>query len=117
MQQINKQDFVDAINSMMVIEDYQNDKNKLYKKYNADGFLIEPDNNEVILKLLKLQLPDELDYDIIEEFCLINNYGRGKNNGTCTDADGQKISITSPEELYDYIFTNRGSDELSASTE
>ena len=107
---INKQDFVDAINSMMIIDDYQNDKNKIYKKYHADGFLIEPDNNATILKLLKILLPDTSSCSILEDFCLMNNYGRGKNNNVLVDEDGQKILISSPEELYDHIFKDETGD-------
>lgn len=114
MRTISKQEFVDAIVSMMTINDYQNDKNKVYKKYHADGFLIEPDNNEIILKLLRIVLPDDSYYMILEDFCLINNYGRGKNNNVLTDINGQKIIISSPEELYNYIF---GGDDVSANME
>lgn len=115
---INKTDFVNAINSMMLIEDYQNDKNRLYKKYNADGFLIEPDNNATVLRLLELQLPNESYKEILEEFCITNNYGRGKNKNICTDVNGQKILISSAEELYNYIFKKQlGSDEVSVNME
>ena len=118
MQFISKDDFVDAINSMMTIDDYQNDKNRLYKKYQADGFLIEPDNNDIMLRLLKLLLPADIHYEILEDFCLTNNYGRGKNNNVFTDIDGQRVYISSPEALYDYLFANEsGGDEVSASTE
>lgn len=104
VQTINKQDFVNAINSMMTIDDYQNDKNKLYKKYQADGFLIEPDNNDVVLRLLKLFLPENADGKVIEDFCLANNYGRGRNNDIVLDKNGNKIQISSPEDLYNYYF-------------
>ena len=36
---ISKNEFVEVINSMMLIDDYQQEKNKLYKKYGADGYL------------------------------------------------------------------------------
>lgn len=115
MEVIDKDTFVEVINSMQTIDDYQKDKNKLYKKYNADGFLIEPDNKVAVLKLLRLLLPDDFYYNAIEEFCLSNNYGRGKNNNVYTDINGQRITISSPEELYKYIF--RDGDEISATTE
>lgn len=112
---LTKELFIEVINSMQIIDDYQRDKNKLYKKYNADGYLIEPDNKVVILKLLRLLLPDDFYYSAIEEFCLTNNYGRGKNNGVYTDINGQRITISSSEELYNYIFGD--GDEISAITE
>ena len=115
---IERQDFIDAINSMMIIDDYQNDKNKLYKKYQADGFLIEPDNNGTILKLLKLLLPSDIHYKLLEDFCLTNNYGRGKGNNVLTDIDGQRLYISSPGALYDHIFSDKeGDDEVLANME
>lgn len=114
---ITKELFVETINAMKRIYDYQNDKNKLYKKYDADGFLIEPDNNYIILKLLKLFLPDSFYDAALEDFCFANNYGRGKSNSVYQDANGQRIKISSPEELYDYIFTKEiGGDVISANT-
>lgn len=112
---LTKELFIEVINSMQIIDDYQRDKNKLYKKYNADGYLIEPDNKVAILKLLRLLLPDDFYYNAIEEFCLTNNYGRGKNNDVYTDINGQRITISSSEELYNYIFGD--GDEISAITE
>lgn len=114
---IDKQTFVDAINSMMLIDDYQKAKNKLYQKFNADGYLLEPDNNDIILRLLKLLAGSDRYDDTIETFCLVNNYGRGKGNTTYVDKDGVIIAITSPEELYDYIFEYQGGEELSVNTE
>ena len=103
---ISKNEFVEVINSMMLIDDYQQEKNKLYKKYGADGYLLEPDNNAIILKLLRHALPAEVDFNAIETFCLTNNYGRGKSNQEYIDMDGQKINISTPSELYDYIIKN-----------
>ena len=99
---ISKEQFVEAINAMRRITDYQNDKNSLYKKYCADGFIIEPDNNDVIIKLIKLLIPEER-FDVVKDFCFSKNYGRGKSNQIFFDEDGQGVIISSPEELYDYV--------------
>jgi len=101
---ITKSDFVAAIESMARVDDYQNAKNSLYKKHNVDGYLIEPDNNEVVLKLLKLLIPEDTDFDAVTTFCLEKNYGHGKANQEYTDPHGIKHSMKSPEELYDYLF-------------
>ena len=100
---ITKEIFTQAINAMMNIDDYQKAKNELYKKFSVDGFLWEPDNSDVIIKLLKLLFPEECDTDAISVFCLKNNYGRGKSNQFYIDPDGQKIPMNSAEDLYKYI--------------
>lgn len=91
---------------MMTIDDYQKAKNTLYTKYGADGFLLEPNNNEVVLKLLKNVIPESCDFDAVTSFCLQKNYGRGKANQDYQNPDGQKVKISSPEQLYDYIVSS-----------
>lgn len=86
-------------------KDYQDDKNKLYKKYGADGYLIEPSNDEIIIRLLKNAFYPCEELESIDTFCYKNNFGRGKNNGIYIDVYGQKVNITSADELYDYLLT------------
>lgn len=100
---ITKPDFVAAIESMARVDDYQNAKNSLYKKHDVDGYLIEPDNNEIVLRLLKLIIPESADFDAVTAFCLEKNYGRGKSNQTYVDPHGIKHTIKSSDELYDYL--------------
>lgn len=103
---ITKEQFAEAINAMMNIYDYQEEKNKLYKKFNVDGYLLEPTNNDIIIKLIMLLLPDSCDKDSLTAFCFDNNYGRGKSNQYYINSNGLKLKIQSPDDLYDYLTGN-----------
>lgn len=107
---ISKQLFVEAINMIMSIKDYQADKMKLWKKYGADGYLIEPSCEAVMLKIIKESFGRCGELEAIETFCYQNNFGRGKNHDSYMDSYGQRHTITSPDELYDYLLTNVGGD-------
>ena len=74
-------------------KDYQSEKNKLYKKFSADGYLIEPNNDDIVVCLLKecFKPCDEL--ECINVFCYDHNFGRGKGNQGYVDSHGQKIKI------------------------
>lgn len=120
---VTKELFSEAINKMMAADDYHQDINRIYKKYGADGYLIEPDHNGIIIKLLKNGLPKDCDFDAVTSFCLDNNYGRGKGNQYYTTDKNEKVKISKPEELYDYIVSSsseiygEGGDAISVSTE
>lgn len=107
---ISKQLFVEAINMIMSIKDYQADKMKLWKKYGADGYLIEPSCEAIMLKIIKESFGRCEELEAIETFCYQNNFGRGKNHDIYMDSYGQRHTITSPDELYDYLLTNVGGD-------
>lgn len=108
---ISKELFVEAIDGMMNIDDYQKAKNKLYNKFRADGYLLEPTNNDIIIRLLMQLIPHDCDYDALTAFCFDNNYGRGKNKQYYKDKNGQNIELKTPEDLYDYLIKN-GSDDI-----
>ena len=107
---ISKELFVEAIDSIMHLKDYQNDKHKLCKKYGADGYLIEPSNDAILIKVIKNLFKGCDEIDCIDTFCFVNNFGRGKGNQEYMDSDGQRIKITSSSELYDYLLTKMKSD-------
>ncbi len=107
MHVISKKDFTEVIESMKKIDDYHAEKRKLYKKYGADGFIIEPDNNHAVLLLLKWIFRDTgADTGAISAFCLNNNYGTGKGNQEYIDTDGHKNKISTIDDLYDYLTKN-----------
>lgn len=108
---INEHDFVEAIESMQRVDEYQEAKNHLYKKFNADGYLIEPDNNATVLRLLNILFSDCTEVDAINVFCLENHYGVGKKNQIYEDSNGQKITLSSPAELYQYLVKNTNTGE------
>ena len=102
---ISKELFAEAIESMQRIDKYQEAKNSVYRKFDADGYLIEPDNNAVVIKLLQEFFKECPEEEVIRSFCLENNYGSGKGNKTFVDNDGQKIRLDSPAALYDYLIS------------
>lgn len=102
MRMLTRDEFVEAIETIKNVSNYQTDKNKLYKKYGADGYLIEPDSNIAVMNLLHIFF-EEVDYDVIRTFCLENNFGQGKNNKTYKDDNGQEVDMSTPEKLYDYL--------------
>lgn len=99
---LTKDEFCEAIETIKNVRNYQTEKNKLYRKYGCDGYLIEPDSNLEVMKLLHIFFED-VDYDVIKTFCLDNNYGQGKNNKTYIDDDGHEKDISTPGKLYDYL--------------
>lgn len=107
---ISRQLFVEAINAIMLSKDYQSDKMKLWKKYGADGYLIEPSCEAIMLKIIKESFGRCEELSAIETFCYENNFGRGKNHDAFIDSFGQRHIITSPDELYDYLLSNIGGD-------
>ena len=107
---ISKQLFCEALESMKTLSDYQTEKNKLYKKYKVDGFLIEPTNDQILLKVIRELFKECTEIEALETFCYENNFGRGKGNQKYIDADGQSHTIISPEQLYDFLISHLGGD-------
>lgn len=107
---IDKQSFIEAVEAMQLVDEYQEAKNKLYRRYKVDGYLIEPDNNEIILRLLNLFFKDCTEVNAINTFCIDNHYGVGKNNQIYEDTNGQQITLSSPSDLYDYLVININSE-------
>lgn len=104
MRMITKEEFQSVIDQMKTMVNYQNDKNKLYKKYGADGYLVEPNANVEIIKLLSFFFGEGAK-EVLSTYCIANNFAHGKNNHEYVDDDGQHINLSSPEQLYDYLLT------------
>ena len=106
---ITRELFIEAIESIKNLKDYNDDKYKLCRKYGADGFLVEPSNDMILLKVIKESFGN-CDSRVLQVFCYEKNFGRGKGNQVYIDSDGVKHTISSPDELYDYIISTLGSD-------
>lgn len=107
---ISRQLFVEAINGIMTLKDYQSEKMKLWKKYGVDGYLIEPSCEAIMIRLIKDLFGKSEELEAIEAFCYKNNFGRGKNNQEYIDTYGQRHIISSADELYVYLLTTCGGD-------
>jgi len=103
---IPKDLFCEAVDSMRNIYSYQMDLNKVFKKYKADGYIIEPDSNIVIMKLLRYMLQESSELDAINYFCLDMKYGTSRCNNPYQDRDGQKVTFKDAGDLYEYIISN-----------
>lgn len=109
---ISKKLFNEAIQSVMKIQDYNDEKYKLCKKYGVDGYLIEPSNDDILLKVIKESFGKCDELEALSVFCYEHNFGRGtsKANQVYVDSNGQKHKMTSIDELYDYLVSNVRSD-------
>lgn len=107
---VSRRLFNEAIDSIMHSKDYQSDKMKLWKKYDADGYLIEPNCDAIMLKIIKESFGKCEELEAIDTFCYKNNFGRGKGNKIYMDSYGQRHEITTSDELYDYLLGCLGGD-------
>ena len=103
---ISRELFCEAMDSIMFLHDYQNERNKLASKFGVDGYMIEPSCEAVLLKIIKEGFGNCGEMESIESFVYDMNFGRGKGNKIYVDSDGQERRIESAQELYDYLLTN-----------
>ena len=101
---IDKDFFTQVIDGMKSLADYQNEKNKVYRKFGADGYLMEPNMNVEIIRLLSLFFGEGA-VDVLTSYCIENKFAHGKGNKEYTDKHGKTIKLSSPEKLYDYLIS------------
>lgn len=89
---------------MKSLADYQNEKNKVYRKFGADGYLMEPNMSVEIIRLLSLFFGEGA-LDALTSYCIENKFAHGKGNKEYTDKHGKTIKLSSPEKLYDYLIS------------
>ena len=100
---INKKDFVEVIADVRQVNQYYEEKNKLYEKNGIDGYLYEPECCATVIKLLHLIFGD-LDADNeIATFCFTGNFGKKKKECLFIDDKKQEHKIEDAEALYDYL--------------
>lgn len=102
MQVISKEEFIDCIEEVKKVYDYQDSINKFFQSHGAEGSIYEPECATTTLKLLHMMF-EESDVDMwIEKFCFDYKYGE-KYSGEIRDIDGNPVDLYSIETLYDEL--------------
>lgn len=99
---ISKEIFVEAIEDVKRVEDYHAGLNRCLKKYGADGFLYQPDCTAEVLKLLAVEMNDDIKNGWIYYFCYELDFGKKWKAG-CVIDKGKDIPLATAENLYDYL--------------
>ena len=102
---ISKEDFVSCINDIKETTDYQNDLNKLFNKYNVDGYLFQPDCSAMLIRLLNKIFCVSSQDNYIEKFCFETDFGKKHVSGMFLDRKNREVTISSAEELYDLLIS------------
>lgn len=104
---IRKEDFVEVLCEVREVNDYQEGLNKYFNEHGADGYLFQPDCVCSVIKLLHLMFGEKDRGEWISHFCFELDFGRKWKPGGCLDDDGQEITLSTPEELYDYLISDK----------
>lgn len=103
---IRREDFVEILNEVREVNDYQEGLNQYFHDHGADGYLYQPDCICSTIKLLHLIFGQKDGAEWISRFCFELDFGRKWKPGSCQNDDGQEIPLSTPEELYDYLISN-----------
>ncbi len=98
---IDKQTFVNVINTIENCINYQKDLNKCIRKHKADGYVIQPDCSEVAMMLLHLIMDDK--DNLISEYCIDLEFGKKNVKQNKKSRENTNCYITTPEDLYDFL--------------
>lgn len=107
---ISKEDFIDAINDVMEVNDYQTGLNKYFREHDVDGYIFQPDCICTVIRLLHMAFGTLDDDEWISYFCFEMDFGRKWKPGTIAGRDGTDLRLSSAEELYDYLVSLREGD-------
>lgn len=119
---ISKELFVEAINEIKRACDYQDGLNEFLKANCADGYVIQPDCSDMLIKVIEtvmgLQLNDD-GYSDVSYFCYELEFGRKFKPGDVKERDchGNEVDLdfSSAESLYDYLASKENDDAQSDS--
>ena len=107
---ISKELFVEAIKELQRAKDYQDGLNKFYGENCADGYLIQPDCSDMLIKVLDETMNLEKNENGTTDlyyFCFELDFGRNFKMGDVKekDSNGKEIDLdfSSAESLYDYL--------------
>lgn len=101
MNVVSKEDFIEIIDNLKQIDEYQDGLNDFFEKHGAEGYIHQPDNKVSVLKILKTMF-DDTD-DIIAWFCCKTGYGKHGADSYARDDNGQYIDLSTSELLYQYL--------------
>ena len=107
---LKKENFVNIINAFIAQEEKESDISKKFETI-IDGYFIldiTSDFREVILAILENEMEDPYKNDVNGSliswwFYGAPNHGRDKDSAWIELADGRRIALETPEQLYDYL--------------
>lgn len=107
---LSKQEFVNIIEKLEVISRFEEERDKLYSKFNG-GYIDDPHTVlfETVIHTLNVMFSLEetnLFGSDIDYFCYDLDFGRNPNDLWIEDNEGNKFVWKDAGELYDYI-TNK----------
>lgn len=93
---------MECINDIKSSSDFTYGLNDYLRKWGADGYVFPPDCSTTVIDLLHW-IFGELDEDEwISYFCWELEFGKKYKSGTIT-CNGKEVSMSTPEELYDFL--------------
>lgn len=103
---ISKEDFIKTLENVRKVNDYGEDLNKLYRKYDLDGYLFQPGCTIDVLRLLHIIFGDADKDEWISYFVFELNFGKNWKPGMVTE-NKKDIDLSTIEKLYDFLINNQ----------
>lgn len=100
---VSKDEFVSYIDDIKNSMDYQKELNKLFSKYNVDGYLFQPDCSASLIRLLNKVFHVSSQDGYIEKFCFETDFGKKNIPGSFLNKRKKEVKISTSEDLYDLL--------------
>ena len=100
---ISKEDFVEVMDDLKNVNNYQEGLNKYFREHDVDGYIFQPDCACSVMKLLHLIFEEADSDEWINYFCFELDFGRKWEPGIISGKDGEPIDLSTPQALYDYL--------------
>lgn len=102
---LSKTEFCKALDSLKRNEEFLDELNNVFRKFNKDDMVYSTGLEDIIIGLLETLFKDKenqwISYWVWEE-----NFGRTYKEGDVIEKDGTIIPLGTPEELYDLLVKN-----------
>lgn len=110
---ISRQDFEKTIDNVRKVYDYHDKLNAFYRQNGVDGYIIQPDCQAMVIRLLHIMFGEADKGNVIEWFCYDLEFGTKWDDKTLTlkDIYGNPIKMQTAGELYDYLCSRMDNDE------
>lgn len=104
---MNKELFIDTINFVKELNEEENKFNTLLREIDNEfgGGFIHSKSINYLVSLLKILVNDENDW--ISYYCWEIDFGRNYHEGCVTEADDTPIPLSTPEDLWNLITSNK----------
>ena len=100
---LTKEEFVEYLDEIQSVIEYQKGLNSLFNKHNVDGYVYQPDCVASLIKLLHTIWGEADQDDYIEKFCFESNFGKKAIPNLFLGKDRQDVPVSNSEELYDLL--------------